>query len=404
MKITQHRTVTSKAISMVSPSQPASARPLDKVSLLRWLSQTSMSLGPILVGFALLCTAVALSGCDAESQTLPEVVRPVRTTTVELNTTTAAASYPGTIQPQRESQLGFRVAGKVSARYVQVGDTVSPGTTLATLEQDDLILRLKAAEAQVRGAAADAEQARTDVKRYEQIKNSPAFSQAVFDKRVNTRDAAEARLKDAQSQAQLAKNQLDYSTLVADDFGVVTATSIEPGQVVAQGQTAITIARSAELDVAVSIPETRLADITKADAKVSVWSQPGELISARVREVAASADPVTRTYAVRFALDELPANLQIGMSATLTLASPATTAVAELPLTAVFEKDNASHVWTVSAEGQLQAVPVTIAGYRSTSVLVSDGLKAGDVVVTAGVHKLDASQKVRPLQTQTAAL
>lgn len=354
-------------------------------------------MGPILVGFALLCTAIALSGCSVESATPTQVVRPVKTATVNLSDSSSTASYPGTIQPRRESQLGFRVTGKVEARYVQVGQTVSPGTPLAKLEQDDLSLRLKAAEAQVRAAAADAEQARMDVSRYAQIKTSPAFSQAVYDKRINTLDAAEARLKDAQSQAALARNQVAYSTLLADDFGVVTATSIEPGQVVAAGQTAITIARTSDLDVAVSIPETRLADLDRADAKVSVWSQPGQLINAHVREVGASADPTTRTYAVRFALDELPANLQIGMSATLTLAAKSGTAVAEIPLSSVFEHKGQASVWTVDASGQLNLVPVTIGSYRSTSALVTHGLKNGDVVVTAGVHKLDLAQKVRPL-------
>lgn len=391
---------TASQQSPVGQLQPKAA---SKRGLVARVSDTTVSLSPILVGFVLLCTAVALSGCDVESATPPDTIRPVRTTVVSLSDTAAAASYPGTIQSQRESQLGFRVAGKVSARHVKVGDTVSPGTVLAKLEQDDLNLRLKAADAQVRAALADAEQARIDVKRYTQIKDSPAFSQAVYDKRVNTLDAADARLKDAQSQAQLAKNQLEYSTLVADDFGVVTATAVEPGQVVAAGQTAITIARTAQLDVAVSVPETRLTDLQRADAKVSVWSQPGQSISARVREVAASADPVTRTYAVRFALDNMPANWQIGMSATLTLAAKSDVTVAEVPLSAVFESNGQPNVWTVNTDGDLKLVPVTVAGYRSTTALVSSGLTDGDVVVTAGVHKLNAAQKVRPLQ-QNAAL
>ncbi len=371
--------------------------------LVNQISETTMSLGPILVGFALLCTAVALSGCDVESATPQASVRPVRTEVVSLSDTTAAASYPGTIQSERESQLGFRVTGKVAARYVQVGETVKAGTVLAKLEQDDFTLRLKAADAQVRAAGADAEQARIDVKRYTQIKQSPAFSQAEFDKRLNTLDAAEARLKDSQSQAQLAKNQLEYSTLVADEDGIVTVTNIEPGQVVTAGQSAMTLARSSKLEIAVSVPETRLADLERANAKVSVWSQPGETISAHVREVAASADPVTRTYAVRFALDEMPANWQIGMSATLTLAAKSDVAVAEIPLSAVFESNGTPNVWTVSTDGDLNLVPVTVASYRSTSALVSAGLKDGDVVVTAGVHKLNSAQKVRPLQ-QNAAL
>jgi RND family efflux transporter MFP subunit len=361
------------------------------------LTHTTLSLAPILVGFTLLCTAIALTGCGVESATPIDSVRPVKTTVVALGNQAQTASYPGTIQPRRESQLGFRVGGKVAKRYVQLGDQVAPGTALATLEQDDLKLRLKAAEAQMRAAAADAEQARLDLQRYEQIKTSPAFSQAVYDRRLNTRDGAIARLKDAESQMKLAQNRLDYTTLVADDFGVVTAANIEPGQVVAEGQTAIVIARSADLDVAVSIPETRLADLARAEARVAVWSQPGESIPARVREVAASADPTTRTYAVRFALDELPADLQLGMSATVTLAAAGNAAVAEIPLSAVFEHQGQSSVWTVTPAGQLNLVPVTITGFGSVTALVGDGLKQGDIVVTAGVHKLDLGQKVKPL-------
>lgn len=384
-------------------TQSPVGQPRSLKALRRRLTETTISLGPILVGFALLCTAVALTGCDVESKTTLDVVRPVKTETISLSDGTRTVSYPGTLQPRRESQLGFRVAGKVAKRYVQVGETVAPGTVLATLEQEDLGLRVKAAEAQMRAAAADAEQARVDVQRYTQIKNSPAFSQAVFDKRVTTLDAANARLKDAESQVKLARNQLAYTTLTADDFGVVTATKIEPGQVIGEGQVAVVIARSADLDVAVSIPETKLGELSKAAAKVSVWSQPGELIPARVREVAASADPTTRTYAVRFSLDELPADVQIGMSATLTLAMKSEANVAEVPLSAVFEHKGQPSVWTVTEAGQLNLVSVTVAGYRNASALIGAGLKTGDVVVTAGVHKLDLGQKVRPMAPSAAS-
>jgi len=380
--------------------QPTTQAP---VALSKRLAATTLSMGPILVGFALLCTAIALSGCGVESATPANLVRAVKTETVTVGNGTISSTYPGTIQPRRESQLGFRVAGKVAKRYVQIGQSVAPGKVLATLEQDDLGLRVKAAEAQMRAAAAEAEQARVDVQRYTLIKNSPAFSQAVYDKRTNTLDAAVARLRDTESQVKLAKNQLEYSTLVADDFGVVTATNIEPGQVVAQGQTAIVVARSSDLDVVVSIPEAKLADIERADVRVTIWSQPGESLPARVREVAASADPTTRTYAVKFALDEMPDGLQIGMSATLTLASKAQSSIAEIPLSAVFEHNGQPSVWTVDAAGQLTAIPVTVSGYRNASALIGSGLKTGDVVVTAGVHKLDVGQKVRPLTAAAAS-
>jgi RND family efflux transporter MFP subunit len=388
-------------INQSPDGQPAPAAAQTPVAMGRKLrlrlTQTTISLAPILVGFTLLCTAIALTGCGVESASPVDSIRPVKTAVVSLGDRATATSYPGTIQPRRESQLGFRVGGKVAKRYVQLGDTVAPGTVLATLEQDDTSLRLKAAEAQMHAAAADAEQAQSELRRYEQIKTSPAFSQAVHDKRVNTRDAAMARLKDAESQVKLARNQLDYTTLIADDFGVVTAAEIEPGQVVTQGQTAVVIARSSDLEVAVSVPETRLADLQRAEARVSVWSQPGESIPARLREVAASADPTTRTYAARFALDELPQNLQIGMSATLRLAAKTDAAVAEIPLSAVFEHRGQASVWTVSPEGKLNLVPVTLAGFRDVSALIGEGLKQGDMVVTAGVHKLDLGQKVRPL-------
>jgi RND family efflux transporter MFP subunit len=332
----------------------------------------------------------------------PEPVRPVKAMTVKLGEQASRSSYPGTVQPRHQSTLAFRVSGRVTKRLVDVGATVEAGTVLATLDREDLELSLRSAQAQLASAKADLVQAELDLKRYEQIRNSPAFSQSVYDKRLSTSNMAAARVHDADAQVKLRQNQRGYATLVADAPGVVTSARAEAGQVVGAGEAVFTVARAGDLEIAVSVPEQRVAELKDSPARVSLWTQPGTLLTAHLREVGASADPVTRTYDVRYVLDDMPADLQLGMSASVILERRGVGQLAELPLTAIFQTGHAPAVWVLTADNTLAKRLVVVAAFRSETAVVQSGLKDGDVVVTAGVHRLDEGQHVRVLGTEGA--
>lgn len=344
--------------------------------------------------------AVAPGRNDAPA---PEPSRPVKAMTIKLGEQANRSSYPGTVQPRHQSTLAFRVAGRVTKRLVDVGATVTAGTVLATLDREDLDLGLRSAQAQLASAKADLLQAEQDLKRYEQIRQSPAFSQSVYDKRVSTANIAAGRVHDSEAQVKLRQNQLGYATLTAEAPGVVTSARAEAGQVVGAGEAVFTVARAGDLEIAMSVPEQRIADLKDSRARVSLWTQPGTLLSAHLREVGATADPVTRTFDVRYVFDEPPADLQLGMSASVILERPGAGQMAEVPLTAIFQTGDTPAVWVLAANNTLAKRPETVASFRSQTALIAAGLENGDVVVTAGVHRLDEGQHVRPLSTGDGA-
>ncbi|MDX2224660.1 MAG: efflux RND transporter periplasmic adaptor subunit [Rhodospirillaceae bacterium] len=385
-----------------SPALPTASRPdpwsPHTARAARRLGAETRSFGLHLavVGLVVMASAIMLTGCDGQAQPTAEIVRPVKTATVSYATVVDRVVLPGTVQPRHAIDMAFRVGGKVSARYVDIGASVHPGQTLAVLEPQDLDLQLQAARAQKTAADADYIQAKADFERYEQLKTSAAFNQAMYDRRAAALNTAAARVREAQSKLDLARNEQGYGTLEASDFGVVTDVSFEAGQVVSAGQKVITIARSGDLEVLVNVPEHRLDALNELPATVTLWSHPGEMLTARLREVSPIADKVTRTYAARFTLDDLPAGIEIGMSATLTLASPAKTPLAEVPLAAVVQTGDAPSVWVIEpGTGALTRVPTTIAAYRNDAALISAGPAEGALIVAAGGHKLDESQRVR---------
>ncbi len=208
-------------------------------------------------------------------------------------------------------------------------------------------------------------------------------------------DEARARLNRAERSVELTKNSLSYATLVADTRGVVTATLIEPGQVVASGQTAVRVARFAEKETVVAIPETLLGRAKDGTATVTLWSEPNKKYTAKLREVAPSADPATRTYLAKFSMPEADDKVSLGMTATLTLADRATERVAKLPLSALYSQGGDPSLYVVDDTGAIALKPVTVKSYESNSVVIAGGVDEGAKVVTLGVQKLDPAQKVR---------
>jgi len=340
--------------------------------------------------------ALPLAGCNETTALQSAPARPVLTARVHYEAQVSDRSFVGTIRPRIESDLGFRVAGKVSKRLVEVGALVQSGQALATLDEVDLTLQAEQAEAERRAASGVLAQAGAAESRAKDLRQKGWATDAQLEQAKATADEARARLSRAERSVELTKNSLSYATLVADAPGVVTATLIEPGQVVAAGQAAIRVARLAEKEAVVAIPETLLARARTGGARVSIWSRPDKSYVAKLRELAPSADPATRTYLAKFSMPDAADEVTLGMTATLMLSDPASEHVARLPLSALFDQGEGPSLYVAdAATGAITLKRVAVKAYESNDVLISGGVEEGANVVALGVQKLDPAQKVR---------
>jgi RND family efflux transporter MFP subunit len=349
----------------------------------------------LLAGVALALVAIALAGCNDKVAEKPAPSRPVLVATAHYEAETPERSFVGTIRPRIESDLGFRVPGKVAKRLVEVGQTVDIGQPLATLDEIDLKLQAEQAVAEFTAATGVLVQAAAAEQRAKDLKGKGWTTDAQLDQARAAADEARARLNRAERSVDLTKNSLSYATLDADARGVVTATLIEPGQVVASGQTAIRVARFAEKEAVVAIPETLVGRAKSGTATATLWSEPGKKYSAKLREIAPTADPATRTYLAKFSLPDVGDTVSLGMTATLTLCDRATTRVARLPLSALFNEGDKPSFYVVDDQGEITLKPVQVKAYESNDVVITGGVEEGAKVVALGVQKLDPSQKVR---------
>ena len=340
--------------------------------------------------------AVVLAACNPTTAQQAAPARPVLVTSVHYEAQVSDRSFVGTIRPRIESDLGFRVAGKVSKRLVEVGALVEPGQPLAMLDEVDLNLQAEQAEAELNAATGVLAQAGAAETRAKELRQKGWSTDAQLDQAKAAADEARARLNRAQRSVELTKNSLSYATLVADAPGVVTATLIEPGQVVTAGQAAIRVARLAEKEVVVAIPETLLTRARSSEAQVSIWSEPDKRYVAKLRELAPSADPATRTYLAKFSVPDAGNEVQLGMTATLILSDPASERVARLPLSALFDQGDGPSLYVADSKtGAVTLERVAVKAYERDDVLISGGVAEGANVVALGVQKLNPAEKVR---------
>jgi RND family efflux transporter MFP subunit len=349
----------------------------------------------LLVGASLALVAIALAGCNDQVAQKPAPTRPVLVATAHYEAETPERSFVGTIRPRIEADMGFRVAGKVAKRLVEVGQTVEVGQPLATLDEVDLKLQAEQAVAELNAATGVVAQAVAAETRAKDLKAKGWTTDAQLDSAKAAADEARARLNRAERSVELTKNSLSYATLEADARGVVTATLVEPGQVVAAGQTAIRVARFAEKEAVVAIPETLVGRAKAGAATVALWSEPDKKYEARLREISPSADPATRTYLAKFSLPGAGDKVELGMTATLTLSDPATERVARLPLSALFRQGGEASFYVVDDKGDVTLQPVQVRSYESNDVVISGGVDEGAKIVALGVQKLDPTMKVK---------
>jgi len=357
--------------------------------------QALLSYFKLLAGLSVAALAVTLGGCNEVAAEKQATSRPVLVTTVHYDADSPERSFVGTIKPRIESDLGFRVSGKVARRLVEVGQTVDMGEPLATLDEVDLKLQAEQAEAEFGAANGVLAQAAAAEQRAKDLRAKGWATDAQLDSARAAADEARARLNRAERSVELTKNSLSYATLVADSRGVVTATLVEPGQVVAAGQAAVRVARFAEKEAVVAIPETLVGRAREGVASVSLWSEPNRKYVAKLREIAPSADPATRTYLAKFSLPGAGDSVELGMTATLTLADSQTERVARLPLSSLYSQGGEPSLYVVDGNGGVTLKPVQVKSYESNDVVITGGVQEGAKVVALGVQKLDPTQKVR---------
>lgn len=348
---------------------------------------------------ALLAILSTLAACS-DSRGGPDQARPVLTFRVAADTGSAGMSFAGEIKARHETALSFRVAGKLASRPVELGDRVRKGQLLASLDAADYKLAVQTAKAQLTSARAELEFAREDLQRYRELLDQRVVSPPEFDRRRTAFTAAKERVAALEAQFGQAVNQADYTELRSDRDGVVTGVGAEAGQVVAPGQPVLTLARLDEQEVSVDIPEHRVGRVHPGqEAAVTLWAD-GRTLRARIREVAAAADPASRTYRVRATLLEGRDTARLGMTATLWMDAAGPEGAA-IPLSAVFssqQQPDPPRVWLVDeAQLTVRSVPVRLSGVLSAERIAVEGLVPGQLVVSAGVQRLAEGQKVRIL-------
>lgn len=347
--------------------------------------------------FISLLTVPLLVACNPPP-TQQEPIRAVRSLVVQSGETALQNEYAAEIRARTESRLSFRVGGKLVRRPVDVGDLVKAGQVLAQIDASDLRLGQDAARASVSAAETQLALNEAEYKRYKELRDQGFISGLELERREAALKASRAQAEQARAQASVQGNQAGYAVLVADVSGVVTAVDAEPGAVLSAGTPVLRVAQDGPRDVVFSVPEDRLpalrALLGKPGAvKMRPWGSDASL-PATVREVAAAADPMTRTFLVK--ADVGRTDLRLGQTATVLIDTPAVPGVFKLPLPAVFEQGGKSQVWIVEP-GKLtvRAQPVAVVGAEGNLALVAAGLANGQRVVTAGVHALTPGQQVR---------
>ncbi|MEO6017646.1 MAG: efflux RND transporter periplasmic adaptor subunit [Polaromonas sp.] len=355
--------------------------------------------------FAVLGAALLLAACSKPAPT-EEPVRAVKVMTVGADTFSSGYEFAGEVRARIESRIGFRVGGKIIKRQAELGQRVKAGQVLAQLDPKDYRLAADAAKAQLQAAATNRDLAAADFRRYKELKDQNFISGAELERRDTTLKAAQAQYDQAQSQLAVQGNQASYASLVADVDGVITAIEADPGQVVAAGTPVVRIAADGVRDVVFSVPEDKVMAIRPGmPVKVRGWAQEGQL-AASVREVSASADPVTRTYQVKVALDARDVPPPLGATVYVLpqgLGAAQGLQVIKLPTSALRQEGKTSAVWVLDrASMTVRSQAVQIATADGNDAVIAAGLQPGMLVVSAGVHVLSPGQKVSIYQEKVA--
>ncbi|WP_026620772.1 membrane fusion protein, multidrug efflux system (plasmid) [Ensifer sp. WSM1721] len=345
---------------------------------------------------ALAALGAVLAGCSEEKVETKEIVRPVKVVEISTAGQARALDYSGSVKARTEMNLGFRVAGKITERLVNIGDRVKPGDLLARIDPSDFELAVTSAEASLLAAETQVQTAALAKSRAEQLFGKAFSSKAqldqatlAYDQAVSTRDAAASSLSQT-------KNQVAYTDLKSDQNGIVTAINADIGQVVGTGTPVVTVAVDGEKEVEIAVPEMDIAEFRPGKpVKARFWSNDALVVDGHVREVSGSADQRSRTFSVRVSLpnDE---RVLLGMTATVETAAANSQPLVSIPLSALARKDGKDIVWVVDRNAStVHARGIELADFADDGVRVTGGLEPGDLVVAAGTQFMSEDLKVK---------
>ncbi|PKO48539.1 MAG: efflux transporter periplasmic adaptor subunit [Betaproteobacteria bacterium HGW-Betaproteobacteria-4] len=347
---------------------------------------------------SLLALAALLGGCS-KSESPPPATRIVLVQPAASGPSTGGI-YTGEIRARHEVDLAFRVGGRIATRLVDVGAEIRTGQALARLDPADLELAAAAARAQLAAAESEHATARAERVRYADLVARKFVSQAAFEAKDNAFNSTLARLEQARSQSRISGNQAAYGTLSSEFPAIVTTVLADAGQVVGAGQAVMRVARPEEKEVAIAIPESRLAELKAAkNLAVSLWADPKMILRGELRELSPAADPATRTYAARIRILNPTPEVRLGMTARVALDGAVESALL-VPLGAVIDAGQGPLVRVVK-DGKVATRPVKVARFREDGVELSGGLAAGEQVIISGAGRLVDGQEVeaRPATT-----
>ena len=357
---------------------------------------------------SIAAASLLLAGCS-EPPAPPAIVKPVFVTTVTQTASTQTRTFTSVVRARVESDVAFRTGGKVVERLVEVGHSVKAGQVLARLDPADYQLAVKAASDQVQAATVDAQQAASDEARFRRLLADGSVGAADHERQKARADAAAARLDQARRQLELARNREGYAALEAPYAGVVTAIRFERGQVVPEGQPAVSLAREGDNEVVVDLPEDWVGRARSLTATAAPWTDPKARLHLVLRELSPQASAQGRTYRARYAAaPEARAQvsaLPLGSTVQLTLSAPqAGPATVSLPVSALVKGSGPEGVWALNAQGSgLVFTPVKVVSIDDAMVHVT-GLTLGSRVVSVGAQKLDAGTAVRAIERAPEAV
>ncbi len=349
-----------------------------------------------------VAAAAGLAGCAPKSPAPdPRLATPLVAVTTVVDAGAGAAQYTGIVGARIQSDLGFRVSGKVLERLVDTGQAVKKGQPLMRIDASDYAHALTAQSGNVAAAQARWLQADADEKRSRGLVETGAISQSAYDQVKAAADSAKALLDAAQAQEQVAKDQQDYSLIVADADGTVVETLAEPGQVVAAGQVVIRLAHAGPREAIVNLPEA-VRPAIGSSAQADLYNGTVK-VSAKLRQLSDAADPATRTFEARYVMDGEGANAPLGSTVTVGVGTTAQGDWLSVPLGAVDDEGRGPGVWVVdTTKNTVSFVPVQVHSVGAQTAEIQGPPAPGAIIAATGGHYLHPGEKVRITTIQAA--
>lgn len=341
-----------------------------------------------------LALMTVLSGCQPETEA-PAAPRPVWVMTIADSAVATTARYTGEVKSRYESNIGFRISGKIITRAVNVGELVKKGQLIAQLDPSDTRLNAQSASAEVQTAQANLALAQTELARRQQLYRQQFISKSALDSYETQVKTSAARLEQAKSQAAVSKHQTGYTQLLADRSGAIGMIQAEPGQVVAAGQTIARIYDLQTLEIQIAVPETVIDTLHPGDqASVTLQGLP-HAYQGRIREIAPAANSQTHAFDLRIQLLDADAKIKLGMTADVRFLSGAARQTILVPSTAVTQFADHPSVWVIDAQQQAHRRAVTTGNVTESGVEITSGLQANETIATIGVHTLTEGMRVQ---------